>query len=236
MLLNRARDLGLTAPLLAIVDEDPLFLAVLAANLSAAGYRVVTFITAQTLLTELRGGFRPRAILLGTLPASHEILLSQAFNAEDVPGLIVRLTAGAPDLRGAGAALNIDRTLPPMVTVRHLQRLLAMPARSDGAFSLENLRLEMDWREAYWRNKPLRLRRADFAVVALLAARAGVTVAYRELYEAIRSDLLPDGRNGDTHRVLVRAAVERVRLRFTAQDPQFDAIAYDAGLGYRWRP
>ena len=75
---------------------------------------------------------------------------------------------------------------------------------------------------------------AELRLVRLLAERHGRHCGFRELHEALHDGPFAAGRDGNDIQGGLRAAVKRVRRKFQAVDPRFDAIEPVRGFGYRW--
>ncbi len=230
--MNRIRALTVPRPQIAVIDEDPLFMETLAANLRAGGYRVATYPGIRSILAGLIEGLRPLAVLVEARQADRDHgALPRALRGAGFGGPIILMRPEAPARSGNGADW-IAKTLPAPMILHHLKRLIG-PNGPDMAIG--DLGLTPAHSEATWRGEPVALSAAEFAICAVLAAHAGVTVGYREIFQVIRGELFNTAGDGDGNRMLVRAAVERLRRKFADRDPTFDAVEHETGLGYRWR-
>ena len=228
--MNRIRVRTVPRPQIAVIDEDPLFMETLAANLRAGGFRVATYPGIKSVLAGLAEGLRPLAVLVEARQADrHHGALPRALRAAGFAGPIIYMRPHPPARPGNGADW-IAKTLPAPIILHHLKRLLG-PAAAEVAIG----NLGLTPREATWRGEPVSLSPAEFAITAMLAAHAGVTVGYREIFQVIRAAVFQTAGDTESHRMLVRAAVERLRRKFADRDPTFDAVQHDTGLGYRWR-
>ena len=77
---------------------------------------------------------------------------------------------------------------------------------------------------ALWDGVDLRLTVGEYNVVELLALNAGNFISYRAIYDALRSPGFVSGHGVEGYRPNVRSALKRVRNKFRALDPDFDAI------------
>ena len=228
--MNRIRVRTVPRPQIAVIDEDPLFMETLAANLRAGGFRVATYPGIKSVLAGLAEGLRPLAVLVEARQADrHHGALPRALRGAGFAGPIIYMRPQPPMRPGNGADW-IAKTLPAPMILHHLKRLLG-PVAAEVAIG--NLGLTLS--EATWRGEPVSLTPAEFAITAVLAAHAGVTVGYREIFQAIRAAVFQTAGDTESHRMLVRAAVERLRRKFTDRDPTFDAVQHATGLGCRWR-
>jgi hypothetical protein len=60
-------------------------------------------------------------------------------------------------------------------------------------------------------------------------------VTYRAAYDRLRFEGFIAGSGNDGFRANVRSAIKRIRNKFRACDPAFDAIENYTGFGYCWR-
>jgi two-component system response regulator ChvI len=225
------------APEIALVDDDPLFLDTLAANLRGGGYRVATFTTTKAILAGWFEGLRPAAILAEVRVAQRDHgALTRALRSIGYAGPIVLLTPEGSPVECEGGTDAIAKTLPPGVILRHLARVTGEAAPCAHSFSVGALEIDAATERALWRTRPINLSRCEFAITALLAAGAGVTVTYREIFRTVTEELFANAPADEGYRMVVRAAVERLRYKFLAVDRGFTSLEHQAGLGYRWRP
>ena len=87
---------------------------------------------------------------------------------------------------------------------------------------------------ALWDGVDLRLTVGEYKVVELLALNAGNFISYRAIYDALRSPGFVSGHSVEGYRTNVRSALKRVRNKFRALDPDFNAIESYKAFGYRW--
>ena len=69
---------------------------------------------------------------------------------------------------------------------------------------------------------------------AVLALNAGNFISYRAIYNALRGPGFVSARGVEVDRANVRTALKRVRSKFRALAPDFDAIETYVAFGYRW--
>jgi two-component system OmpR family response regulator len=79
---------------------------------------------------------------------------------------------------------------------------------------------------AQWRDQAIPLTLTEFWVVHALALHPG-HVRSREQLMAAANVVLDDG--------TVTSQIKRIRAKFQAVDPAFDAIQTVYGMGYRWQ-
>ncbi len=79
-----------------------------------------------------------------------------------------------------------------------------------------------------WEGKPVTLTVTEFLILETLAQRPGVVKNRNQLLDvAYQEDVFVDDRTIDSH-------IKRIRRKFRAADPQFDAIETLYGVGYRF--
>ena len=95
---------------------------------------------------------------------------------------------------------------------------------------LERGRLAMDpaRHKVRWDGKDVSLTVSEFLILEALAQRPGVVKSRNQLLDvAYNDDVYVDDRTIDSH-------IKRIRRKFRAADPQFDAIDTLYGVGYRF--
>jgi two-component system, OmpR family, response regulator ChvI len=95
---------------------------------------------------------------------------------------------------------------------------------------LDRGRLTMDpaRHKVLWDGKDVTLTVTEFLILEALAQRPGVVKSRNQLLDvAYQDDVYVDDRTIDSH-------IKRIRRKFRAVDPQFDAIETLYGVGYRF--
>ena len=95
---------------------------------------------------------------------------------------------------------------------------------------LERRRLTMDpaRHKVLWDSKDVTLTVTEFLILEALAQRPGVVKSRNQLLDiAYQDDVYVDDRTIDSH-------IKRIRRKFRAVDPDFDAIETLYGVGYRF--
>ncbi len=231
-------------PLLVLVDDDPVFLRLLAANLEAAGYAPVTYSDPQAGLAALRAD-RPAACLFDwDMPGLDGLALLRALRAEGARYPVLFLTGHATPMfeeaaLAAGAVDFIDKSRGPAIVLQRIALALSRggaPERGEGDdVALGNLVLRAASKRVLWRGREVGLSRGEFEIVALLVRQAGRDVPYRALYDALHGDGFVAGQGEEGYRANVRAMIKRIRRKFAELDPGFDALGTYPGVGYRWQ-
>jgi signal transduction histidine kinase/DNA-binding response OmpR family regulator len=187
-------------PLVLVAEDDDAFFTGVAAELVAAGYRVVRAARGDEAL-EIARSAHPAAIVLDlVLPVRDgwEVLKELKASAEtsDIPVLICSIV---PD-QDLGLALGADEYfLKPLDRRRFLDRLgeivPAAPARRSRVLVIDDDPLVHDY-------LTLELEDAGYDVLSALGGRSGVEMAAAERPEVIILDLVMDDVDG------IRAAME----------------------------
>jgi two-component system, OmpR family, response regulator ChvI len=232
-----------------LVDDDRMFLQVLASNLREAGFEVVSFDNPRQALASASQDRRIDACVLDWgMPDLDGFTLFRELRAEGVSVPVVFLTShGQPIFEEAalvaGAADFVDKSRGPAI-IRHRLSMALTRALSpetpaavvDDEVRVGELLLLRSPKRASWRGQPVPLSRSEFDVVALLAMKAGHDVGYRQIYDAIRGYGFIAGQGEEGYRANVRAMVKRIRRKFLQLDPEFTALHNYPGFGYRWLP
>jgi two-component system response regulator ChvI len=98
------------------------------------------------------------------------------------------------------------------------------------AGSLQRGRLTMDpaRHRTSWAGAPVTLTVTEFMILETLAQRPGIVKTRNQLMDAAyQDDIYVDDRTIDSH-------IKRLRRKFRAVDPEFDAIETLYGAGYRY--
>ena len=233
---------------IALVDDDPVFLRVFAANLRAAGYDAVCFGDPQQALACLQHDILPDACVLDwDMPSLDGLALLKLLRARGVSVPVLFLTSyGQPIFEeaalDAGATDFVDKSRGPAIILHRLS--LALTRRTDhnaaqsapvhADLRIGELILSPSSKRARWRGRNVPLSRNEFDVVMLLAEKSSHDVGYRQLYDVVRGDGFLAGQGEDGYRANVRAMIKRIRRKFIRLDPDFAALQNYPGFGYRW--
>ena len=231
---------------LLLVDDDAVFLRLLAENLQADGFATVTAGGAEQALAVLRrdGTGFDLCLFDWDMPGLDGLGLLRRLEADGIAARVVFLTGHASPLfeeaaLAAGAVDFIDKSRGPAIVRRRLALALSrgvVPPEGDTEeVRVGDLLLREGSHRAVWRGSDVPLSRGEFEMVRLLARRAGDDVPYRALYDALRGEGFAAGQGEEGYRANVRAMVKRIRRKFESIDPAFDSLGTYAGFGYRWR-
>lgn len=234
-----------TLPHVVVVDDDALFLKTFAANIESAGYRVSVFNHPTEALDKLLTERAPDACILDwQMPEMDGLDLLRCLKAGKFEAPVMFLTSMNQPLFEEtafehGAIEFVDKTRSLSVILKRLERLIAAPKPTQSTTArrgeeIGGLKLDHESKRGFWRGQQVGLSVGEFDVVALLAAKAGTDVSYRQIYDVIQDMGFLGGRGPEGYRANVRAAIKRIRKKFTELDPQFDALKNYPGFGYRW--
>src|SRR5438132_11964179 len=223
---------------IAIVEDDAAIRANYADALRKHGYEV----SAHAARGEAMGAFRTRLpdlavidIGLGEEPDGGFTLCRELRAlAPSLP--ILFLTARDSDFDAvAGLRLGADDYLTKDVSLPHLlARIAALFRRLDAAAAAPasedvinrgKLALDAQRMQATWDGKPVPLTVTEFWMVRSLARHPG-HVKDRDQLMRDAEMVVDDG--------TITSHVKRIRKKFLAVDPAFDAIETVYGMGYRW--
>ncbi|MGE4280344.1 MAG: response regulator transcription factor [Magnetospirillum sp.] len=234
-----------TAPLIAIVDDDPLFRETLAGNLGDVGYRVAEWPDGESFLAQFSETSGLDLVLLDwKMPGLNGIDVLRRMRAVAAEPPVIFLTVLSEQIFEEAALMGgavdfIEKSRSFTIVAKRIELILAGRRAEDNAappsrVAVGELVLDLDSRRARWRGKPVELTLSEFALAHALASKPGRDVGYRDLHEACRGKGFHAGAGDDGYRANVRAAVKRLREKFKAVDPDFDAIGNYPGFGYNW--
>ena len=231
----------------ALVDDDAVFLRLLADNLRAAGLDPLSYTDPQLALAALRRPPAPDACILDwNMPGIDGLGLLTHLRQAGFRQPVLFLTSHSQPMfeeaaLAAGAVDFVDKARGPAIILRRLAlalertRLPAAVPSPDDDLRVGELFLRRRSKRALWRGQDIALSRSEYEVIALLAQRAGADVGYRDIYDAVRSYGFVAGHGDEGYRANVRAMVKRIRRKFVDIDPGFAALDNYPGFGYRWR-
>ncbi|WP_374367975.1 response regulator transcription factor [Dongia sp.] len=238
-----------------VVDDDDLFRPMLVGNLTEAGFAVREYpapdlaleaLSADSVLPDsnldllILDWKMPGLTGLELLQRLRQIgLMTPAIfltSLDDVIYEEAALKAGAIDFVGKTRSFAILQRRIELALSRSESQEGDDAAKepADGIMQVGPLTLDAGSHAITWQNQPVSLTLGEFKSVALMV-RAGRDVSYREIYDALRGENFAAGQGPDGYRANVRALIKRVRQKFIAVDPGFDAIENFPGFGYRWR-
>lgn len=237
----------MSGDVLALVDDDLLFLSTLALNLEDAGYKTLRFDRGQAALDHFAADEHAGVaalVLDWQMPGMDgmELLLRLRDAGVTAPAIfLTSLTQPIYEERALdqGAVDFVDKTRSFSVILKRLKLAIggvkALPPNGVAVASTGPLELDLKSHRASWNEDQVALTLTEFNVVRLLVERAGRDVSYREIYDRVRGEGFIAGFGEDGFRSNVRTLVKRIRQKFRDLDPEFDQLENYPGFGYRWR-
>jgi two-component system OmpR family response regulator len=130
---------------------------------------------------------------------------------------------------GADDYLTKDISLPHLMAriAALFRRLDALqkPQSAEGRITRGDLEIDMDRMIVVWRDRPVGLTLTEFWLVHAMARYPGHVKNRQQLMDAAQA-VLDDN--------TITSHIKRIRRKFIAVDPGFDAIETVYGMGYRW--
>jgi two-component system OmpR family response regulator len=224
---------------IALVEDDAAIRANYAEAIKRHGYEVATFATRPEASAAFKLRLPELAIIdigLGQEPDGG-FTLCRELRAASATLPIIFLTARDSDFDVvSGLRLGADDYLTKDISLPHLlARIAALFRRADLAMEpraadelIERGPLTLDMKRflAMWRGKEVDLTLTEFWMVHALAKFPG-HVKNRDQLMGDAKIVVDDG--------TITSHVKRIRRKFAAQDPAFEAIDTVYGMGYRWR-
>ncbi len=229
---------------IALVDDDRNILTSVSIALQAEGF-VTRVYTDPTVALKAVGENPPDlAVLDIKMPQMDGMELLRRIR-ETSPVPVIFLTSKDDELDEAlGLAMGADDYIAKPFSQRLLiARIRAILRRQELAKGeatathnapeqalLERGRLTMDpaRHKVLWGGKDVTLTVTEFLILEALAQRPGVVKTRNQLLDvAYHDDVYVDDRTIDSH-------IKRIRRKFRATDPQFDAIETLYGVGYKF--
>ena len=228
---------------IALVDDDRNILTTLSIALQAEGYATRVYSDGETALKALVDNPPDLAVFDIKMPRMDGMeLLSRLRESSNLPVIFLTSKDEEQD-EAAGLAMGADDYISKPFSQRLLlARIGAILRRAGAPGTAENEsgeavadgpvlvrgRLAMDpsRHRVTWEDRPVSLTVTEFLILEALAQRPGVIKSRNQLMDsAYPDDVFVDDRTVDSH-------IKRLRRKFRAVDPEFDAIATLYGAGY----
>jgi two-component system response regulator ChvI len=228
---------------IALVDDDRNILTTLSIALQAEGYATRVYSDGETALKALVDNPPDLAVFDIKMPRMDGMeLLRRLRERSNLPVIFLTSKDEEQD-EAAGLAMGADDYISkPFSQTLLLARIGAIlrragPVREVGSepevasgegAGIVRGRLVMDPARhlVTWDGQPVSLTVTEFLILEALAQRPGVIKSRNQLMDAAYpDDVFVDDRTVDSH-------IKRLRRKFRASDPEFDAIATLYGAGY----
>ena len=223
---------------IAIVEDEPAIRENYMDALRRYGYEVKGYANRRQALAafELR---LPELVLIDVgleheMEGGFELCRELRSRSRSLP--IIFLTARDSDLDAiSGLRLGADDYLTKDISLQHLitrivclfrrQDALQQPVDAESTLKQGELQLHVDRMEAFWKDTEVPLTVTEFWMVHTLARRPGHVKSRDQLMDDAQVVVDPN---------TVTSHIKRMRRKFQAVDPEFDAIETVHGAGYRW--
>jgi two-component system response regulator ChvI len=231
---------------IALVDDDRNILTSVSIALQAEGFLTRVYTDGLTALRAFSDNPPDLGVFDIKMPQMDGMeLLRRVRETSSMP--VIFLTSRDDELDEAlGLAMGADDYISKPFSQRLLiARIRALLRRQDlargagtataeseeeDAALIERGRLVMDpaRHKVLWDGKDVTLTVTEFLILEALAQRPGVVKSRNQLLDiAYQDDVYVDDRTIDSH-------IKRIRRKFRAVDPEFDAIETLYGVGYRF--
>ena len=223
---------------IAIVEDEAAMRENYAAAFRREGYAVECYDARRPAL-EAFGMRLPDLVVIDInlkdeVEAGFELCRELRSRSRDLP--IIFLTARDSEFDAvSGLRLGADDYLTKDISLPHLmariaalfRRMDAMktPQTLDSRMQRGQLELDVDRMTASWRDQSVALTLTEFWIVYTLARYPGHVKNRQQLMDAAQA-VLDDS--------TITSHIKRVRRKFIAVDPCFNAIETVYGMGYRW--
>ena len=243
-----------STPCIAIVDDDSMFRESITVNLEDSGFKIAEFGDGPSFIKYILEENGPAdAILLDwRMPRMDGLAVLKALREAGVKTPVLFLTSLSDEIYEEaglryGAVDFIEKSRSFSIILQRLRLRLEMLAEERRAgpaqlaavahdiFRRGELELKTETSRATWRAKLVDLTLTEFNIVSALAAANDRDVTYRQIYDLARGTDFVAGYGDDGYKVNVRSFIKRIRQKFRAVDPEFDAIVNYPGYGYRWK-
>jgi two-component system OmpR family response regulator len=223
---------------IAIVEDEAAIRENYAAAFRREGYSVDLYAARQPALDAFSARLPDLVVidinLKDDVEGGFELCRDLRGRSKDLP--IIFLTARDSEFDAvSGLRLGADDYLTKDISLPHLMARVAALFRriealqkpgSDGKLVTRgDLELDVDRMSIRWKNQPVGLTLTEFWMVHALARYPGHVKNRQQLMDAAQA-VLDDN--------TITSHVKRIRRKFVALDPGFDAIETVYGMGYRW--
>ncbi|MBB5714646.1 response regulator transcription factor [Sphingomonas aerophila] len=226
---------------IALVDDDRNILTSVSIALQAEGFLTRVYSDGETALKALVDNPPDLGIFDIKMPRMDGLeLLRRLRERSQIP--VIFLTSKDDELDEAlGLAMGADDYIAKpfsqrllIARIRAILRRTEVPqapgdaGSGDGTLTRGQLAMDPARHRTMWKGEPVTLTVTEFMILETLAQRPGIVKTRNQLMDAAYSDdIYVDDRTIDSH-------IKRLRRKFRAVDPSFDAIETLYGAGYRF--
>jgi two-component system, OmpR family, response regulator ChvI len=238
---NATTQLKPAMPTIALVDNDRNILTSVSVALEAEGYRITTYTDGASALDGFKTAPPDLAILNIKMPQMDGMeTLRQLRAKSNLPVIFLTSTEEVSDEVFAfqtGADDFIRKPFSQRLLVERVKTVLRRASPKDRTLSKKitnvlecgALRMDVECHTCTWKNKRVVLTVTEFIILHALASHPGVVKSRNALMELAYDGVTNvDGRNIDSH-------IKRLRMKFTASDPEFDSVQTLYGVGYSFK-
>ena len=225
---------------IALVDDDRNILTSISMALENEGFKVQTYIDAESALVGISRSPPDLAVIDIKMPRMDgEELLKRLRKKTTIPILfltskdeevdeLLGLKLGADDFIKKSGGFSI-KVLIERIRVQ-LRKKVTNVEETRSLIKHGRLILDPSQLECSWNEKPLpeKLTTTDFLIVKELAKRPGMIKERAQLMDIAYKD------NNDIEDRTIDSHVKRIRKKFKKVDENFSAIETRYGSGYRW--
>jgi len=225
---------------IALVDDDRNILTSISMALEREGFKVQTYIDAETALVGISRTPPDLAVIDIKMPRMDgEELLRRLRKKTTIPILfltskdeevdeLLGLKLGADDFIKKSGGFSI-KVLIERIRVQLRKKATNIDESKNiikhGKLVLDSLQLECEWNGKFL---PEKLTTTEFLIVKELAKRPGIIKERAQLMDIAYKD------NNDIEDRTIDSHVKRIRKKFKKVDQSFSAIETRYGSGYRW--
>jgi len=223
---------------IAIVEDEPAIRENYTDALRRQGYDVTGYAARMEALTAFHKQLPDLAILdiglAGDPDGGYELCRELRALSPTLP--IIFLTARDSDIDTVtGLRLGADDYLTKDISLPHLTariaalfrriEVLRQPPAQERILDCGNLHIDQDRLSVTWQDRAVELTVTEFWIIVALARRPGHVKTRDQLMD--EANIVVDATTISTH-------IKRIRRKFNAIDPEFNAIDAVYGMGYRW--
>ncbi len=227
-----------------LVDDDENIVASVSLALESHGHKVTAYHDGAAGLAALENSPPDLAILDVKMPRMDGMeVLRRLRQTSQTP--VIMLTSKDEEIDeilgfNLGADDYIHKPFSQRLLIERVKAILRRSGAEGGepdvagdtsgkAIKRGKLTMDPARHESMWDGKPVKLTVTEFLLLQALAQRPGFVKSRDNLMDAAYDDqVYVDDRTIDSH-------VKRMRKKFRAVDPEFDAIETLYGVGYRYR-